>query len=346
MTNCDGGIVAGNVPDFKSSSGTTVSGSSSGSDSEERQDEEDEGNSGPSCELEDIVQEKGKGENTRKLEVEKRFREGGLVNPPVQQLRAHDLEGVDIPRANVPTVDVDEVQGAGCQEVREPGGEKRESDMELHSEIKGEVETKGKAGGVVEVVKLQGIEERLDEGQEVELEHESLDHDKDCPPQGKPLTSESQHIRGGLEGLSMKKMLEGDEGATTVEVHREVKHHRGKRKSEEGRRLQEELEGQNMARVVAMDQGRAQRTRASRRSTDAGDDKHLREGVEQTSYQTHKTKKQKKDNAMERVGEKKSSKRKKKETPTLRSVPDIASPGGSPSGKKLKPMKFVLESSN
>lgn len=102
MTNCDGGIVAGNVPDFKSSSGTTVSGSSSGSDSEERQDEEDEGNSGPSCELEDIVQEKGKGENTRKLEVEKRFREGGLVNPPVQQLRAHDLEGVDIPRANVP----------------------------------------------------------------------------------------------------------------------------------------------------------------------------------------------------------------------------------------------------
>ena len=308
------------------------------------------------------MQEEGKGENSRKLEVERRFREGGLVNPPVQQLIAHDVEGEHVPHVFVPTVDVDVVQGAGCQEIREPGGEKRESDMELDSEFEGEGETKGKARAVVEVVKLQGIEEGLDEGQEVEPEQESLEiwgrpwtalvhsnmatehtanQDKDCPPQ------ESPHTRGGLEGLSTKKKPEGDEGATTVEVNREVKHQRGKRKSEEGRRLQEELEGQNMAKEVATDQGPAQRTRGRRRSTDGGEVQHLGEGVEQASECKHKTRKQKKDNAMERSGEKKSSKRKKKETPTLRSVPEVASPGGgSPSGKKQKPVKFLLESSN
>ena len=146
--------------------------------------------------------------------------------------------------------------------------------------------------------------------------------------------------------MSKTNGSEEDVEATAVEVPSEVKQLRGKRKSEEGRRLQEELEGQNMVRGVDMEQGPAQRTRASRKSLDALDNPHRGEGEDMATQRKSKTRKQKKDSAVEKGGQKKSSKRKHKETPTSRSCPEVLSPGGNPSGKKLKPVNIVLASSD
>ena len=249
---------------------------------------------------------------------------------------------MEVEHVNQPIAIVEGVGGAGCEEVREPVLEKRESDMELDSEVEVEGESKGKVGRGSEIVKLPGIEEGLDEGQEVELEQESLEiwgrpwsalvqanmatettavQDKDCPD-----------MSGGLEGQPEKKLPEEEVGATTVEVPAEVRHFRGKRKSEEGRRLQEELESQNIVRGAGTEQGPAQRTRASRRSLDAGDDLHRGEGEVLATERKAKTRKQKKDGAVEKAGQKKSSKRKLKETSTIRTRPDVASPGDNPSG--------------
>ncbi|KAG0619907.1 hypothetical protein M758_4G174300 [Ceratodon purpureus] len=336
-------------PDLPSNSGTTISGSNS--ESKESDDEDDEEESGHSPQVQQVQEEKPKEDKATRLDIEKKFRDEGLIqSTPVQMVLTQDIEAVERPREEDPRSDAGE-GGVPRRNIGLGSGEvKRDSDMELDSEIEGGGETKGKVGGDVHVLKVIG-EEGLDEGQEEVLEQDSLEI------WGRPWTSlvqsnmaldvptnQDKECEEGENPKGMEQSIEGDEAAQGVqneakEKQMKEKQVKGKRKSLEGRRLQEELEAHGVIGISGGGEHEpAQRTRASRRSS---------EGDDLATQRKSKGRRQK-DCAVEKGGQKKSSKRKSKETPSLRNCPNVGSPGcsPSPSGKKLKPVNSVLESSN
>ncbi|KAG0621716.1 hypothetical protein M758_3G043400 [Ceratodon purpureus] len=336
-------------PDLSSNSGTTASGSNS--ESEGSDNEDNEGESGHSPQVLQVQDDRPIEDNGLRLDIEKKFRDEGLIqSPPIHVVAKEAIQTVERPCVDDPRSDAGE-EGVRRRDIGLGSGEvKRDSDMELDSEIEGGGETKCKVGGDVHVLQMIG-EEELDEGQEEALEQDSLEiwgrpwtslvksnmavdvptnQDKKCQevenPKGMEQSNEGDDLAPGVENEAKEKQVK-------------EKQAKGKRKSLEGRRLQEELEEHGViGRSGSGEQGPAQRTRASRRSS---------EGDELATKRKSKGKRQK-EGAVEKGGQKKSSKRKSKETPSLRNCPDVGSPGcsPSPSGKKLKPVNSVLESSN
>ena len=335
-------ILTGHDPDLQSSSGTTVCGSGD----EDSDADSEEGKSGH---RRSHQEEDGEGSEPKNMGIENTdllSTEVDKTNHGDQCVAGADQAGATL-HEETPTAEVVETKGNG-----EPT-----SDMEINVEqqiiVKGEGETKGKG---MEVVESEGLHDE----QEGVLNQESLEiwgrpwsslvqtmaavtettNLDDCMELSIP--SDGHRNRGENEVIPGVKRSEGDEVVEAPVVGKQVK---GKRKSEEGRRLQEELEGQRMAgRLSVADTGPAQRTRASRRSLGGEDDgtEAVGEGEGQRRAKNRKPKKRE----VEKLASKSGGKRKSKESPSLRSGPNFASPVDSPSGKKLKPVKSVLEASN
>ena len=119
-----------------------------------------------------------------------------------------------------------------------------------------------------------------------------------------------------------------------------------KKKGQEGMKARKDTTMPRRSdRLGVPEVGPAQRTRASKKCAEVEEDDD--KGEDSIAQCKSQKKKQKKGNKpVEKHGQKTSSKRKTKEGTTVRSCPEITNPGGNRSGKKLKPVKFVLEASN
>ena len=145
----------------------------------------------------------------------------------------------------------------------------------------------------------------------------------------------------GMKELEGQAGLEKEKGRALME--NQVKE---KKKGQEGMKARKDTTmPQRSDRLGVPEVGRAQRTRASKKCAEVEEDND--EGEDSIAQCKSQKKKQKKgDKFVEKHGQKTSSKRKTKEGTTVRSCPETTSPRGSWSGKKLKPVKFVLEASN
>ena len=334
---------------MKSSSGTTASGSSSGSDSEES-----EGNSGPQrrqvkdddgsdmevdsdCfEVDGGMQEHG---NTCEVPPAAAVSSVGTVEktPGVEAVEGGQVVGdVETVMAAVQVPKDVETTLAGVEAV----GDIDKVEVTVNEMVAAEGEKRRKA------LYEGGMEAKVQEYSESEQGSPEDKHTSGV--WGKPWTALVQEMSGAGDVRLQNEVGEeeqavetktGDEekgeghcgSGSAFKSRRKGEDGKGQKKDKEGRRKSDRLGGESV--------GPAQRTRASTKSNDAGEGEDL---TPQRKPQTRKSKRA--EVTGEKPEQKKKSKRKTHESSSHRPCPDVDSPGGCRSGKKIKPVKFVLES--